>query len=151
MREIKFRGKTINGIWIYGSLVNNLWCRAKDRSTICEIVTGTGDNDCWEDIAQDDSCIITVNPKTVGQFTGLKDKKGKEIYEGDIVDMELWGVCIIVWNKEISAFQYAYHAISRGTAIGGRVTNTLYDHESVKFEVIGNIYDNPELLTGGKK
>ena len=68
MREIKFRGKTENGKWLYGNLLvpppNCVPCYMWD-----------------EDKYQ---CI--VSKKTIGQYTGLKDKNGKEIYEGDIVE-----------------------------------------------------------------
>ncbi len=81
------------------------------------------------------------------QFTGLTDKDGKEIYEGDIIDTGFFGIGIIVWNEKICAFQYAYHAIGKGTGIGGRMTNTLYAHESgEKYMVVGNVYENPDSI-----
>lgn len=82
------------------------------------------------------------------QFTRLKDKNGKEIYEGDVFNHGFFRKVIVVWNENICAFQYAYHAIGKGTGIGGRITGTLYKHESEsRYEVIGNVYENPELLT----
>lgn len=81
------------------------------------------------------------------QYTGMKDKNGKEIYEGDIMKLPLYGIVIVVWNEDVSSFQYAYNAIGKGSSIGGRMTNNLYGFESTKkYEIIGNIYQHPELL-----
>jgi len=122
MREIRFRGKRVdNGEWAYGLPSLNARYYAIR----------------WLDDGVFRS--PSVIRKTVGQFTGLLDKNGKEIYGGDIIKITTSGNynAVIVWNEETCAFS--------AKAIHFR---TISDHlfGANISEVIGNIHDNPELL-----
>ena len=129
-REIKFKGKRVdNKEWVIGSLV--MVCDGETlRRYPCIVVSYNNDTFDWDE----------VDPNTVGQFTGLHDKNGKEIYEGDIITgVHPTNPSVINWSKELASFTID----SNGWAFSH------YFQESCKpenIEVIGNIYENPELI-----
>jgi uncharacterized phage protein (TIGR01671 family) len=139
-RQVVFRGyDESSGLWRYGFLLFD------GRLTyISQIIQGK--------IAR-----WRVNPNTVGQFTGLHDKHGKKIFEGDIVYSEFSDGsnchCLVGWNDEEACFglmdEYAFRSKREGYGypkFDSLVLSNFFNH-GIKFDVIGNIHDNPELLT----
>lgn len=124
MREILFRGKRIdNNEFVHGSLYV---CGRKDGK--CEIAN-------YDRHLNIERFAYEVLPETVGQYTGLTDKNGKKIFEGDIVKNEYGYIGLIV----MKACSYYIEWQS------GNFSNDLYVFADT-LEVIGNIHDNPELL-----
>lgn len=120
MREIKFRGKRVdNEKWIYGYLFK-IWDK-------CYILWGTTNN-----IPN----MIEVIPETIGQYTGLRDKNGKEIYEGDILK-DKWNTIYVVKYRNTGFYIY------RNNGRNGYSKIASWNGDK---EVIGNIHDNPEML-----
>ena len=148
-REIKFRGfhKCENGntiIIINGESVRGKWVYGYYFISERDIEDGF----VWRDIPQiqqrygDHYQYFDVIPETIGQYTGLKDSQGNELYEGDIIENEHKEKWLIVWNDIISGF---------GTALKGD-KNAIYSPNKHWYEAcrkIGNIHDNPELLEVG--
>lgn len=129
MREILFRGKRVAGgkEWIYGNVnyypnINRWFIRLHPAMNVMQTL---------ED---------EVSAKTVGQFTGLLDKNGKKIFEGDIVKHRSY----YSGNFIISVVTY-----TEGYFLAMADNNSGFNL-SDKLEVIGNIHDNPELLKGGE-
>ena len=130
MREILFRGKwKSSGEWVYGNLFN-----PDKADTPTQICIGTYiARTCYE-----------IDPETVCQFTGLYDKNGRKIFEGDIVE----------GNSEYFTYTHPYGKVVYD---GGQYLisfdDVLEDIECLgawanDVEIIGNIYDNPEMLEG---
>lgn len=150
MREIKFRGRRIdNGEWVYGSLI---------KRKVNNHAEFFGENVCFivEDInpiamrrasmPEYDFRSVRVDPATVGQFTGLHDKNGKEIYEGDIIGFEDYTSTesgyyeqrctgVVEWSNETASFDVSDRLSAESYEVLGECV------------VIGNIYENPELLS----
>ena len=132
MREILFRGKrTDNGKWECGDLLS-----PNEFNAIPHIVYIAYLNE-YGDIGEISTPVI---PETVGQYTGLTDKKGKKIFEGDIVRA-------FTRFSEIYVSPVTYHD---GTFWFNNWSWTKFLFKFEKIEVIGNIYDNSELLKGGE-
>lgn len=137
MRTIKFRGKTHgNGKWYYGSLVYS-----DEINPAIYFQTGNGLVKTMD--------WVYVNPETVGQFTGLYDCDGKEIYEGDILKWEKDGLMYVVkfWD---GMFYASVEECNEGI-IGGFPLHAFTKYEDRKCKIVGKIYDNPELLEGDKQ
>ena len=138
MREIKFRGKSGNQ-WYYGDLEYN------QRTLVARIHEYQEDGNYKGQ--------HTVNPNTVGQFTGLHDKNGKEIYEGDILttaNKEGKPFGVVTWNS------YGYFYIDDTLGKNnirepqrvpiGQFVSAIIGGKPTDVEVIGNIHENKELL-----
>lgn len=141
-RPIKFRGKTKDGRWLYGDILqlNNSFCIAPHDGN-------------WYDFMPPKSSLGTpsvkyeVIPETVGQFTGLLDKNGKEIYEGDIIQDESNSIGVIMWfgtGWGIASYARGFNGINSYTAV-----DSFYSDEVKEWTILGNVYDNPELLERG--
>jgi len=127
MRTIKFRGKkTINGSgqWVSGNYIH---CELNDY------ILPVHDNTVKSQVS------YSVLPETVGQFTGLLDKRGKEIFEGDIVKTGTDKLMEIGWREKFASF-----VIERDGWVYSHYFGEAFYSEDC--EVIGNIHDNPELI-----
>ena len=127
IREVIFRGKrTDNGEWIEGSLLGIDWC---DKPSTYSIAPNTPV-----------SVFYSVIPETVGQYTGLTDKNGVRIFEGDIVSLV----------KHDGLIYKVVYVPCRYELVNSKGVNcfVLDIYKSENIEVIGNIHDNPELLGG---
>ena len=147
IREVIFRGKrTDNGEWIEGSLLGIDWC---DKPSTYSIAPNTPV-----------SVFYSVIPETVGQFTGLTDKNGVRIFEGDILDVSsdvaYGGVAV----HRLGYFVVEFH---NGCFMKSALDDpqlSFFDNAKRKglyhfistdiHKIVGNIHDNPDILKGGE-
>ena len=127
-REIKFRGKDPKGGWVEGCYFQDL-TQGEMRSYIFQC-----------------PCQYEVIPQTVGQFTGLLDKNGKEIYEGDVIFSQKCDCRAILHKVEYN--------VDNAMFVAKPIQGWDFDFCQIRRdwidkygkEVIGNVFDNPELL-----
>lgn len=117
-REILFRGKTFAGSWVYGhyqsiNIPDRIYHSISNREVI---------------------------PESVGQFTGLLDKNGNKIFEGDLLSERGDSPMQIVWQS------YSCQWIAKYTQKEGRGYREISYRYCNEYKIIGNIHDNPELL-----
>jgi uncharacterized phage protein (TIGR01671 family) len=138
-RTIKFRGKTFHDEWVYGvpvpSADRKMWAIFDNF------------NDLLEPFDK-----VTVRPETIGQFTGFGDVNVTPIYEGDIIRITtLPAVRLSVAVNELTgSFCFCEHTITEGEIYGTTPLGEVLKCYKSKVEVIGNIHDNPELLSKTK-
>ena len=127
MRQYRGRIKD-STVWVYGYYT-------KSPQGIARI---------WSPITKDNGesylYDYVVDPETVGQYTGLKDRHGQEIYEGDILRDDEMGLNVVRWEDGSFWLEMFYEG-------NQSLMEHLSDYNEV-CEIIGNIYENPELLKG---
>lgn len=135
-REILFRGKSIGtGEWLYGHLFKYGLTAPSNVPCICVCVPKS-----WEEAYN----LYTVHPDTIGQYTGLKDKNGKKIFEGDILDYTVFDVfgeehqCkgVVKWVDDCLICDSSDGFNGFAWVV----------KQSIELDVIGNVTDNPELM-----
>ena len=133
MRTIKFRGKSIDDKeWLYGDLVSSA-----DKKRFAILVNNKESYDECE-----------VAPETIGQFSGLYDCDDKEIFEGDILKWSNGRLYVVKFWRGM--FYASVEECNEGF-LGGFPLHAFTEFEEGKCEIVSNIFDNPELLKGGKK
>ena len=128
IENIKFRGKSKKTVeWLYGDLIRNV-----EGAFAIVPPYEISMNNYYRN--------YVVDKETIGQYTGLKDKYGREIYEGDILYYRDAKIKTPVTYRN-GGFYFSHY--------GGTTFSAIADHEINKYTVVGNIYDNKELLTQG--
>lgn len=134
MREIIFRGqRPDNDEWVYGYLVEATNVITDKKATFIF------EQDATYFTHGEFACSFEVKPETVGQYTGVIDKNGKKVFEGDVVEYD--GSCgEIVFVERRGAF------MSNEKDMYGEWLSNLPQYGTGIVEIIGNIYDNKEIL-----
>lgn len=132
MREIKFRAKDIaSNKWLYGDIRHH-------KNDVCIFEHGGNKGE-------------QVKPETVGQFTGLTDKNGHEIYEGDIIKIvEKFDDENVYTGNGVVCFEEGIYELQNGKHFA-YLGWLMHNDDITKLEVIGNIHDDPDLIEKGGK
>ena len=140
MREILFRGKRVdNGKWVEGYLVKlgRESFSDPERYGICNKAIPLGGSGVCYNLKIDE-----VIPETVGQYTGLTDKNGKKIFEGDILEFSDRMVSVF-WHAHLGCWDSNFLKFTSKENGRGDMSPCCWSYRAV---IIGNIYDNKELL-----
>ena len=150
MRDIKFRGKNKDIGWVYGQLAYDINGNTYIIQEV-ELDSSYG----LEETMLFATMWYRVEKETAGQYTGLKDKSGKEIYEGDIVKsyfengLGVENKCLIIYDEYLCAFM-GQELRTKQQYLFNEGNPNKKDKQLKYTEVIGNIYDNKKLLEEGE-
>lgn len=139
-REIIFRGKSIGtGGWLYGYLFNYGLTAPTNVPCICVCVPKS-----WEEVR----LYYAVHPDTICQYTGLKDKNGKEIFEGDILEYigKRKDNMNKVYRRKVVFHEGMFALLSKELQAYSALNYHGMKDGRFAWRVIGNIHDNPELI-----
>ena len=151
VREIEFRGKDINdNKWVYG-----FYSQFHNRPVVDE----PNSHQIFEILPDEKSIRLfktsiggiwhIIDENTLGQFTGLCDKNGKKIYEGDIIKSHYGSIYIVKYFADWSGFSLKLVFLNtEGKLIRATGRQHLYKNDCTRLEILGNVWDNPELLGG---
>ena len=143
MREILFRGKrTDNGEWVEGYAFDNDFSDDKRYFVGSLVIEPDGGSKSYDfDVTGINFC--EVDPETICQYTGLTDKNGKKIWEGDILEGHLDDK----FPEDVTREKVIWHENGWKTE-ESRCDDKAYldEFDTENFEVVGNVFDNPELL-----
>lgn len=143
-----FRGKRIdNGEWVEGSLVTGVFFRLGQEIPYI-FNPNLADYDCFEDFSEENG-IFEVEPSTICQCTGLKDKNGKLIWENDIINGSVkrgaaFYRCLVLWNECKARFDVRTMDCNFPMTLD-ECTDDI-SMSGFDYEVVGNKFDNLELL-----
>lgn len=147
MREYRFRGKDKNtGKWVYGFYLEQDTYSMGSKNTKKDLLIK--DAGVIVQNSEHDSGVV-VDKETLGQYTGLKDKNAKEIYEGDIIFIKGETELLDIKGKVEYSNTFAQFIITNTGSVANE-TEPLGDYEEENIEVIGNEFDKPELLEEGE-
>ena len=138
-RQITFRGKKLdNGEWVCGALFDGLFL-----TLILDTIVQKGVNN-FQTVGYE------VDPETVGQYMGFKDKNGTKVFEGDVISLNGNEICAVKWGSAVE--KYLDFILFKTLLAAANNQDCIED-----LMVVGNIHDNPELLSictnreGGKQ
>ena len=168
MREIKFRGKRIdNGKWVEGGFAiipPPLKCfqdGIEERGKTCIVAEHEGYVADWNMPRQ--MGMYDVDPATIGQYTGLRDKNGTQIFEGDVIELinadyetirivcEFGAAIRQIYENTVEITGFYFTRSNDGRKTFPTTHNYLGKHDKELYTVIGNIHDIPELIKEDEK
>jgi len=134
MRKILFRGKDYKGNWVYGSLVEHKIIISNGMISSYNILYQ--DENDWGSFNEIKQC--SIDKETIGQFTGLTDKNGKKIFEGDIIKAR--------HNEDLYIVKWEDCSFVIEDKWGSRIRRHQDSINRLECEIVGNIWGNPEMI-----